>query len=276
MRAFGKFSRWTAAIAGLVVGVGVLWAQPALAAPTMSVSPTSGAAGSSLTVSGTECTDGSGGGVGGAAIGRDANGNSNLDPGEDMDDAFQGATTAGGWSVTLTVPSGTAPGSLLVEGICVAYYDGQGFDYPDASFTVTAGVSSNALTVDDTTVTPGQRITAEGSGFRSGSSGSLVLFSDPKVLGSGTANSSGVIRITATIPADTTAGTHRLELQGVDGAGAARVLSATITVSPGGTLPRTGSSMPLRAVAFVGTFTIGAGVVVLAVRKMRADPLWPI
>jgi hypothetical protein len=103
-----------------------------------------------------------------------------------------------------------------------------------------------------------------------------VLFSDPKVLGSGTADSAGVIRITATIPSDTTAGSHRLELQGVDGAGAARVLSATITVSQSGTLPRTGSSTPLRALAYVGTFTIGAGLVVLAVRKMRDDPLWPI
>ena len=34
-----------------------------------------------------------------------------------MDSAFQGATDAGGWSVTLTVPAGTAPGNLLVEGV---------------------------------------------------------------------------------------------------------------------------------------------------------------
>ncbi len=76
------------------------------------------------------------------------------------------------------------------------------------------------------------------------------------------------------IPTNTSAGVHRLELRGVDGAGAARVLSSNITIA--GTLPRTGSGTPVRAIASFGTFTIAAGLVLLAGRRMRDDPLWPI
>jgi hypothetical protein len=270
MRVFGKFSRLGAAAAGVVLGVGVLWAQPALAAPTMTVSPTSGPAGSNFSVTGTECPE-----IGAAAVGRDSNANNSIDEGEDLDVDGAQANGNGTWTVSLTVPSGTATGALLVEGACVAYYQGGEFQYPDASFTVT-GAPSNTLTVDDNTVAPGQTINLQGPGYRPGSNASGVLFSDPVVLGSAVADSSGVVRLAVTIPANTTSGTHRIELQGVDGAGAARVLSANITVSRSGTLPRTGSSTPLRAVAFVGTFTIAGGLAVVAMRRMRADPLWPI
>lgn len=270
MRGFGKICKRGGVAAGVIMTVTLLWAAPASAAPTMTVSPTSGAAGSGFTVTGTECPD-----VGGAVVGRDSNANNTVDQSEALDADFAEANGNGTFTVTLTVPSATSTGTLLVEAGCFAYYQGGEFEYPDASFTVT-GAPSNTLTVDDNTVAPGQTINLQGPGYRPGSNASGVLFSDPVVLGSAVADSSGVVRLAVTIPANTTSGTHRIELQGVDGAGAARVLSANITVSRSGTLPRTGSSTPLRAVAFVGTFTIAGGLAVVAMRRMRADPLWPI
>src|SRR3546814_3577248 len=51
-------------------------------------------------------------------------------------------------------------------------------------------------------------------GFLSSSTSTFTLFSAPVVLGTATANAQGVVSLTATIPASTTPGAHRIEVSG--------------------------------------------------------------
>lgn len=136
-----------------------------------------------------------------------------------------------------------------------------------------------ALEVSRSEVQPGETITVRGCGFRPSSSVNIDLLPGPVRLGSTTADVSGGIETTVTIPASTSAGRHTLEASGVDPAGAARVLSASITVvgadeesrAAGADLPSTGSSSsaPLTA-AGVGLVLLGS-IAVYAARRRRAQ-----
>jgi len=134
-------------------------------------------------------------------------------------------------------------------------------DYPPAGDTVT---------VSDTTVEPGQSITLSARTFQAGSTVTFTLFSAPVVLGTATANSSGVATITATIPANTAPGTHTIEATGVDEAGNPLTVTTTITVLGGAAdLPTTGSASttPMTQVALA--VLAGGGLLVLLANRRR-------
>ena len=136
----------------------------------------------------------------------------------------------------------------------------------------------NSLTVSDTTPTPGQTISIEGRTFAAGSTATVALTT--VTLGSPTADAAGVIRLDATVPADTTLGSHTLTATGPAPDGTTLSLSLTLNVvaadgsgsgTGSGSLPDTGSdsSIPLAQVG-LGLAAFGGVVVALAGRRRRS------
>ena len=138
---------------------------------------------------------------------------------------------------------------------------------------------SGALTLSDTTVDPGQLLTATGRGFKALGSVDLAFESTPVALGTFQADASGVVTARLTVPSNATPGTHQIAATGPAPDNATLVLRATLTVraagapgaAPGSSpLVRTGSShaIPLTAAGILLIF-IGATAWFLARRRRR-------
>lgn len=126
----------------------------------------------------------------------------------------------------------------------------------------------------------GESVTATGGGYRPASRVEVTLNSEPMPLGSATTDAAGAFELRFTVPASATLGRHTVTASGVDGAGAARVLSATLEVTAAGgapagsrdgsTLPRTG--LATAAMAGLGTALVALGTVaVVGVRRRRTS-----
>ncbi len=70
--------------------------------------------------------------------------------------------------------------------------------------------------LSDDTVGPGDRVTVRASGFEPGESVEIWLHSEPVLLATVAADSTGDVTATVTIPASAEPGPHRLELRGAD------------------------------------------------------------
>lgn len=132
-----------------------------------------------------------------------------------------------------------------------------------------------SVAVSDTTPAPGQPITITADGFLPGSTATFTLFSAPVVLGTATVNAQGVVSLTATIPANTTPGAHRIEVSGTGANGQPLTVVQNITVTgaaAGSNLPTTGSdtSIPLTQVA-IGVMAFGGLMVVMANKRRNAS-----
>ncbi|MGH9013414.1 MAG: LPXTG cell wall anchor domain-containing protein [Acidimicrobiia bacterium] len=125
---------------------------------------------------------------------------------------------------------------------------------------------TGSLTVSDSTVTPGQTITASGTGCAPGASVTFTLDPGGTTLATTTADSSGGFSAQVTIPVGTAPGTYTLAA-----ACPPVVLNTTITVqapaqaAEAGALPTTGSDSTTPAVwialallAFGTTMVVGA------------------
>lgn len=133
---------------------------------------------------------------------------------------------------------------------------------------------AESLTVSDTTPAPGQSITITACCFMPGTTVTFTLFSAPVVLGTATADAGGVATLVATIPADTTPGTHTIEATGIGIDGAPLTVTQTITVVAAGQsaapLPTTGSgsTTPMTQVALAAI--AGGGLLVLLANRRRS------
>jgi hypothetical protein len=115
---------------------------PAGAAPTLSRSPASGPAPSTISVSGTECPAGKT--IAGAAL---------LDSNQDVVSATDDlpVQAGGSWSGTLDVPAGTPVGAYEVDAVCGSSADDPDpFFYDPLPFAVTASSGSTSTTVPGT------------------------------------------------------------------------------------------------------------------------------
>ncbi|MGH9085537.1 MAG: LPXTG cell wall anchor domain-containing protein [Acidimicrobiales bacterium] len=130
--------------------------------------------------------------------------------------------------------------------------------------------AGNTVTADDTTVAPGEPITLSAQKFQG--SVTFTLFSAPVVLGTATANSAGVATITATIPSNTTPGTHRVEATGtgLDGQPLTVVLTITVTGAAGSGLPTTGSGSTTPLTQLAVAALAGGGLLVLLANRRRS------
>jgi hypothetical protein len=148
-----------------------------------------------------------------------------------------------------------------------------GQDYPPGD--------DESITISDTTLVPGQTFTITATGFASGAETTATFFSEPVVIARGTADGSGTVTLTATVPEDATLGTHTITVSGMGADGELLELSATVeVVAPGagagpdadagadGDLPRTGrNTLPLTGIA-AALLAIG-GAIVLGARGRR-------
>lgn len=139
----------------------------------------------------------------------------------------------------------------------------------------------DTLTISDSTVEPGDAVTATAQTFLSGAQVTWTLFSAPIVVGTSTANAAGVATITFTVP-NVPAGTHRLEATGTGADGQPLTVATTLTVTGAGTgtgtgqgggLPKTGSdsAVPMTQIA-LGAIA-GGGLLVLLANKRRTNRL---
>jgi hypothetical protein len=92
--------------------------------------------------------------------------------------------------------------------------------------------------VADVTLTNGQPVGVSCGGWAPGSSVAVDLLSTPVRIGTLTANASGQVTGTVTIPLGTAAGSHTVRFTGTAADGTALVRSVGVTVSR--ELPRTG------------------------------------
>jgi hypothetical protein len=221
--------RWTLSlvVAASVALLGV-WAAPsASAAADTSTAPTLSATsvlpGQQVTVTGTGCKpSGTPEGVfvvllNGATPVTGANGAAT--PG-------QINATTGAWSVTLTVPTSTGPGTYTVASNCDNYYAGSHLtsNYPGVQLVVAAPVLPG-VQLSPSTVQVGGSFDITGENFVPNESVTAELHSAPVSLGTATAKSDGTVALTATVPAGTALGQHQVQLVGTAGDSASAVLT---------------------------------------------------
>lgn len=115
-------------------------------------------------------------------------------------------------------------------------------------------------TASSTTIPLGGTTTVTGSGFTPGEQVTITLYSTAVLLATATANGSGVVVQTVTIPADLEVGEHRIELVGLtSGAHASfqiEVLGAAVTAPD--TLPATGRHSGQEAAVGFALLALGA------------------
>jgi LPXTG-motif cell wall-anchored protein len=137
--------------------------------------------------------------------------------------------------------------------------------------------AANSITIDDSSTAPGQKVTLVAKTFAPGATVTFTLFSAPVVLGTATADASGVATLVATIPAGAAVGTHTVEASGNNAAGAPLVVSLTLTVAAAAAapLPTTGSNstLPLAQLG-LGVLAVG-GLLVLVAKRRRNEHAEP-
>ncbi|MFG6446445.1 phosphatase PAP2 family protein, partial [Microbacterium sp. P07] len=97
-----------------------------------------------------------------------------------------------------------------------------------------SGLVSADLSLSDSSVTAGDRVTVSGAGFRPGESVQLELRSTPVTLTTVVAGPTGTFRASVTIPTSTTGGAHTIVATGSDSAITASAGLTVTAVAPGG------------------------------------------
>lgn len=296
LRSHGSSHRRSLAGA-LTVGAALLaWVLPAgalsYALRPVTVSPSHGLAGATFEVSGGDCPSQ----VYNSRLPRRAdakNGSSatvaaailNIHGGS----IASGMTSAvgGKWSIELTPPADTRPGTYDVNSSC-QYYDsysgGGSADYDRGSYTVdfpaTAPTGTGDLTVNVKTVKAGDAVKVEGTGNPDDEM-NIALYSDPVRLTSESVptGADGKFSATVTIPSGTPDGEHTLVAINMESRFGDVVLTSPITVAgattaatptESGNLAQTGSDGTVRLVFLGLTLTLlGAGST-LGARRLRA------
>jgi hypothetical protein len=155
-------------------------------------------------------------------------------------------------STTDSTPS-TTPSSVPPVGVAPA----------DLGVSI-AGAETGATS----NIRGGTSVDLTASGFAASSPVTVTLRSEPLVLGTANADSTGVFRLSVQIPADTPTGTHTLEVSGTGPDGAAHVVSRQINIIDA--LPNTGLrhrlALAAMALALVG---VGLALVIGAAPRRR-------
>ncbi|MCU1543999.1 MAG: hypothetical protein JWM50_1864 [Microbacteriaceae bacterium] len=139
---------------------------------------------------------------------------------------------------------------------------------------LTVGTPGEGKTIVTATIDPnrariGQRVTATASGFAPGETVTGTLFSDPVSLGTVTASAAGVATLSFRVPAGVDIAVHTVALEGANqiAEGRLTVLAATRPSGSGGSLAMTGTEIGFAVL--LGLSLLGAGALMLAVRKRR-------
>ncbi|MBZ4487314.1 phosphatase PAP2 family protein [Microbacterium sp. cx-55] len=181
---------------------------------------------------------------------------------------FRGsAAIAGATSADYTVGFADVGQTLSVE------VTGSKSGYVPQTRTATAsGIATAVVTLDDASVTAGDRVTVSGAGFAPGETVGIELRSTPVQVGTAVVGPTGAFIVSITIPVNIPAGAHTIV---VTGATSAVTASAPLTVAaaPGiAALAATGGTAPLLLVPFLagGLLLTGAAMVIVRRRMRRA------
>ena len=102
--------------------------------------------------------------------------------------------------------------------------------YPELG-AVEAVEPATTSSLSSSTVPERGSVTVDGGGFEAGETVKVVVSSDPVTVGQSTANGSGVMSLTFTLPASVTAGSHAVTLTGLT-SGATASSPLTVTAAP--------------------------------------------
>jgi sugar lactone lactonase YvrE len=139
---------------------------------------------------------------------------------------------------------------------------------PADTFCIALPLGTDVTVSTDGVVTmaAGKSVTVRGVGFKASSTVEIWVFSTPKLLGTATVGTNGVLDTTVILPADIGNGTHTLQVEGTNAAGADKAISfgvkvagSTSTPTVGGSdtsLPYTGpeAALPLLLLSAMGGF----------------------
>lgn len=130
-------------------------------------------------------------------------------------------------------------------------------------------------------VTPGQKVTVEASGFLGGSNVQAFAYSTPTLLGAAVTDADGAATFEVTVPTDLTPGEHTLVAIGFGAGGSTAVAtSALVVAAPGvpvapgapvaASLPATGANPLPWAVLAAGLLAVGALGLLMSRMRRRA------
>jgi hypothetical protein len=180
-----------------------------------------------------------------------------------------GATSGTGYSVSVVAVSadGVAGPASEVPVTGTAAAPEVPAEVPSTDLTLTT--DKGAIT----SATPGQKITVVGTGFMPFSTATVVIYSDPIVLGTVTTDADGNFSREVEVPTSLAAGQHHLVASGVAPDGSQRFMRMDVTVAAGsashdGELAWTGFEAAPWVLGGVGAVLVGA--VTLLITRRRA------
>ncbi|MDQ6927548.1 MAG: hypothetical protein M3159_02655 [Actinomycetota bacterium] len=141
------------------------------------------------------------------------------------------STTLGASTTSSSIPSETTT-STTVTGETTTSSTAPGETTTSSSSTT---LKPSDVTVTPSTVAPGGTIDVSSAKWKASSVVTVVLHSDPVTLGTLTADASGAVTGSFTIPAATAIGDHTIELTGTGTDDAARTVSTSLTVADAST-----------------------------------------
>lgn len=300
----------TGAAVALLTGLGTgtaAFAAPAQSADSLTLTPNSGPTGTSVQVDGVlSCPDVP---VGGSILIRFVDLREAFQTGTNLTYATKQADSS--FSTTVTVPSLLAqlqpgvgifdfpvvPGTNHIEASCTQSSTG-GVPTIGAPFTVTQLATTTTAAPTTTTTTtappfvappeppadagdftgplpgakkPGEEFLIDERGFAPDEEVVIVLYSDPKVLTTVNADSTGRVLVAVAVPADTEPGAHTVvvfgETKTIKAPLTVEVLSAQTPTQS--TLPRTGAAVAGGS-AGLGLILVAAGTAVVLASRRRA------
>lgn len=143
-----------------------------------------------------------------------------------------------------------------------------------AAPTTTTTTAPPTFTISNDNPSPGDDVDLTASGFKPDSETTVFILSAPIQLATATADSSGVVRASVTIPNEVQPGSHTIEVRGVDSGDTPRTVSIPITVA-GEVTDTTAAAQPLAAtgsglstlILVAGVLAAAGGALLLQVRR---------
>jgi LPXTG-motif cell wall-anchored protein len=160
------------------------------------------------------------------------------------------------------------PAGTVLDPVTITLNVDDPGELPPPTTPTTASVGC----LDKSSVAVGAAINACGSGFQAGEQVQVYVHSTPVFVKVLTADASGAVTTSVTIPAGTAAGKHRIELRGVTSGRSIFSSEFTVTAAGGSGLPKTGSqtgNLVLAALLVLGVGMILSGRSMVRTNRAR-------
>ncbi|MFW3170619.1 hypothetical protein [Geodermatophilus sp. CPCC 206100] len=143
----------------------------------------------------------------------------------------------------------------------------------------TAPSTPFTLTTDKGKITeaaPGQQVTIIGTGFAPNSTVTVIIYSEPQVLGTALTDANGNFQKAFTVPANLPAGQHSLVASGLDANGQQRFMRMDVTVAAAGTATgaKSGDNLAYTGAEPLVPALLGLGALAVGVSGWAAWNAW--